>query len=355
MIEALRGEGLLPGLLLGMDRLGRPHFRAADRYGTVVPGPDGGPLYPDPPRFRDPRPVRWTARGGDSQLLEAEGRRLRDRISAAPPGERAALARGITGLVGSGESVRAAGEFTAFRRDRPGSALVADAALLEGLALLFAGRAGDALHALREAPETPLALLVRACAHLRRVDFPRALVELDRLRASGHGREARVMELMVRLVIRDEAGAERALAGLANEDPEGPWARVREEVRQRGDLPSRSPVVAGLLSALCPGGGQLYTGRPVDAVGSFFAVALFAAGSWAAFEGELDLLGWLSGAIALAYHAGGVAGAVRSAHRRNETEERAFLDRVADLVRRGEACWALDARDRRSLRHWRLR
>ncbi len=91
-----------------------------------------------------------------------------------------------------------------------------------------------------------------------------------------------------------------------------------------GDLPTRSPFLAGALSTIVPGAGRLYTGRISDALTSLFIIGL---AGWQAYDGfQRDGLssakGWTLGTLSGIFYAGNIYGSVISA--------RVYNRRVAD-------------------------
>lgn len=93
------------------------------------------------------------------------------------------------------------------------------------------------------------------------------------------------------------------------------------------DLPTRSPFLAGTLSAIVPGTGRLYTGRFSDAFTSLFIVGL---AGWQAYDGfQRDGLssakGWTLGTLCGIFYVGNVYGSVLSARVYNRRVADAFL------------------------------
>ncbi len=89
-------------------------------------------------------------------------------------------------------------------------------------------------------------------------------------------------------------------------------------------LPTRSPVLAGILSTIIPGAGRLYTERLSDAFASLFMVSLT---GWQAYDGfQRDGLssvkGWTLGTISGIFYVGNIYGSVIAA--------RVYNRRVAD-------------------------
>ena len=88
---------------------------------------------------------------------------------------------------------------------------------------------------------------------------------------------------------------EQALATLDRIPPESKlYAKAKslgQALQQPPAITRKSPKLAGGLSAVLPGVGHLYAGRPGKAVTSFLLNALFIAGAVAAFEHDSPVLG----------------------------------------------------------------
>ena len=98
-------------------------------------------------------------------------------------------------------------------------------------------------------------------------------------------------------------------------------------------LPRKSPVLAGTLSGILPGSGQLYNGRFGDAILSFLLNGLFVAGTvQAAHQGQPAIAG-VVGFFAAAWYAGNVYGAVNGAHKHNRHQVEIFLQDLEQRFR----------------------
>ena len=111
-------------------------------------------------------------------------------------------------------------------------------------------------------------------------------------------------------------------------------AQVRENAVQYHNyalqgtqLPSRSPMLAGILSTIFPGAGRIYTGRIGDALTSLITVGLT---GWQAYDGFRrdgfsSAKGWGFGALSGIFYAGNIYGSVISARVYNRHASDEFL------------------------------
>jgi tetratricopeptide (TPR) repeat protein len=90
-------------------------------------------------------------------------------------------------------------------------------------------------------------------------------------------------------------------------------------------LSHRSPGAAGLMSAVLPGSGQLYVGRPMDAALAFILNGVFVWGTVEAFNDESWAVFGLLGLMELGWYGGNIYNAVNGAHIHNREAQEAFL------------------------------
>jgi len=91
------------------------------------------------------------------------------------------------------------------------------------------------------------------------------------------------------------------------------------------DIPIKSPLVAGGLSAIIPGAGQLYTERPRDALVSFLINGITIAGIALAFADDEKAAGCFFGLLEIGWYSGNIYNAVNGAHKQNRQKVDDFL------------------------------
>jgi tetratricopeptide (TPR) repeat protein len=113
-----------------------------------------------------------------------------------------------------------------------------------------------------------------------------------------------------------------------------PAAQQLVSEAQAGErLPQKSPALAGFLSGVLPGSGQLYNGRRGDALLAFLLNGLFIAGTIEAIDqGELAVAGILS-FFEAGWYVGNVYGAVNGAHKHNRNATETMLKQLEQQFR----------------------
>ncbi|MDO9516348.1 MAG: tetratricopeptide repeat protein [Syntrophales bacterium] len=99
-----------------------------------------------------------------------------------------------------------------------------------------------------------------------------------------------------------------------------------------GNLPYKSPSVAGTLAAVLPGAGHLYTRRPKDALVSFLLNGLFIWSAVELFDDEKYVTGGIVTFFELGWYSGNIYSAVTSAHKFNKRTKESFLQGLRDRV-----------------------
>jgi hypothetical protein len=96
-----------------------------------------------------------------------------------------------------------------------------------------------------------------------------------------------------------------------------------------GDLiAQKSPSLAGTLSALLPGAGQLYVGRKRDAVVSFLLNGAFILGAIEAFRKDENAVGGILIMFETGWYAGNIYSAISGAHKYNRKISNDFIGRL---------------------------
>lgn len=90
-------------------------------------------------------------------------------------------------------------------------------------------------------------------------------------------------------------------------------------------LPVKSPLLAGSLSALLPGAGQVYVGYYSDAAIAFLLNGLLIWAAWEAFDNDEYVTGGLLSAVELSWYLGNVYNAVNNAHKYNRRLRKNFF------------------------------
>ncbi|PLX80996.1 MAG: hypothetical protein C0616_05900 [Desulfuromonas sp.] len=183
-------------------------------------------------------------------------------------------------------------------------------------------RGEDALQKLLEdhptAPESVPATLLLADIPFFRGDFSRARANYRQLQHSW----SETVELKDQINWRiawsyieqgDLAPARHTLGRLQD-----PAARLlSDELLQLDQRPHYSPGLAGTLSAVLPGAGQLYTGHPRSACLALLLNVAFLAASLEAFDQEMPVLGGILLAVEIGWYGGNIYNALNLAERNN--------------------------------------
>lgn len=112
----------------------------------------------------------------------------------------------------------------------------------------------------------------------------------------------------------DAAGKElERLSGKASES-------LLAELPAFAEIPSKSPGLAGGLSAVLPGTGQLYAGRYRDAALSLLLNAAFIVGAIESFDDGNEVVGSILVFFEAGWYTGNIFNAVNSAHKFNRDE-----------------------------------
>ena len=124
-----------------------------------------------------------------------------------------------------------------------------------------------------------------------------------------------------------------AMELLGSTPPDSQYSEAAQELVHRLDESQRpvqrSPLLAGVLSGLLPGSGQLYAGRVGDGLLALLVNAIFALGTYEAVVHETYTAAALLGSFGLGFYLGNIFGAVNAAHRQSRLDLQRY---VSDLV-----------------------
>lgn len=156
------------------------------------------------------------------------------------------------------------------------------------------------------------------------------------------------LPVMQALLALHASDAEVALAALEPVDTSEPFgsagaplavASARVALREGPPEAARSPLLAGALSAVVPGAGQLYTGHVYDAAQAFGFTATLGYGAYSAWRYELDaggptayVLPSIATLVAGAFYLANVRGAHASAARFNAYREARFYRQAIESL-----------------------
>jgi tetratricopeptide (TPR) repeat protein len=206
-----------------------------------------------------------------------------------------------------------------------------------GLAFYRGQKYGEALQTFREVaqqyPDTPygkLAWLWQGESLLQQAQYGAAAqvyTEIVRQFPQDEvGQQARYQQGWTFLYRRQWQDAARQLQQVAPDSPLYKAAqRLAEEALAGEQISPKSPVVAGFLSAVVPGSGQLYNGRVGDALLAFLLNSLFIAGITQAMTHHEYAVAGVLGFFEVGWYAGNVYGAINGAHKENRYAVETYL------------------------------
>jgi TM2 domain-containing membrane protein YozV len=91
----------------------------------------------------------------------------------------------------------------------------------------------------------------------------------------------------------------------------------------------KSPKIAGTLSAIVPGAGQLYLNRKRDATAAFILNGLFIWGIIEAIENDESAVAAILGVFEVGWYGGNIYSAVNGAHKHNRKLKDSFRRRFS--------------------------
>jgi hypothetical protein len=189
--------------------------------------------------------------------------------------------------------------------------------LLDDIALI---RLEDRAYALQDLTRlhTPAADVVLAWAYVTNHDDEAARAVIPRLPAP---RQAALLALAA---LPDEDRFEAAARGL---DP-----RALDLGRRYHDARVKSPALAGVLSAVLPGSGQLYSGSLSAAAVTFVLNGLFIGATVELARDKQYVTAAAAGTAASFFYIGGIINAADLARRRNRIAQQPYEDELEELL-----------------------
>ena len=133
------------------------------------------------------------------------------------------------------------------------------------------------------------------------------------------------------------AQASKAWNDVYSTYPESSFAKMSDKlartIKNANTLPHRSPMVAGVLSALIPGSGQVYTGRTVDGLYTFVGMAVLGSASFYYTDQERYAVAIPVGVLSAFFYGNGIYQSIQSARIFNAQRQEQFRNRIQQEIR----------------------
>jgi outer membrane protein assembly factor BamD (BamD/ComL family) len=241
-----------------------------------------------------------------------------------------------------GEYYRAVTEYKRFAILFPDSPKAEYALFCIGIASYLGEEYGDAVQTFEKLAESSPAgsynLSARYFAGLslwKKKDYARAAVAFEHLAqstTSPFAPKALAAWSLLELERDDSSVAAVLLQRFMTEYPLHPAIdQVREACSllvQYENLPQKSEIFAGVLSAILPGAGYVYAGRYGDGLTSFLINGLFIAGTVTAVNNDWLPAAGISGGIGLPFYLGNIYGSANAAKKWNHTIKSEMRGRI---------------------------
>jgi tetratricopeptide (TPR) repeat protein len=167
--------------------------------------------------------------------------------------------------------------------------------------------------------------------------FDRAETALDRVAALNPASEYAPLSLIGKSLLSYDAKSVPGCRGelvrfLENYPQDARAERVRQTIAlldRDGEVPRKSPAVAGVMSAVVPGSGYMYAGRYGDGVVALIVNGLFIAGTVAAIHQENYAVAAIVGGIGLPFYIGNIYGAANAATKWNIGVRKELREKIA--------------------------
>ena len=122
--------------------------------------------------------------------------------------------------------------------------------------------------------------------------------------------------------------------------PESPFAKVSDrlarKIKNADTLPRRSPTVAGVLSAVIPGSGQVYSGRAADGFYTFVGMVVLGGASLYYADQERFEVAVPVGVLGVFFYGNGIYQSVQAARIFNVQREAQFRNQIQQEIRDSE-------------------
>jgi tetratricopeptide (TPR) repeat protein len=197
--------------------------------------------------------------------------------------------------------------FNELRSRFPDSSHAGEAAYLTGVCNARLKRPDKAAAAFEAAAGTTTAAEIAPKARLGR-----SLLEFDRGNMNGTRSEL-----------------EQFLADFPVDQRSGKVATALTLLPHDRELPRKSPLAAGILSAIIPGSGHVYAGHYGDGATALLLNGLFITGTVVAFRQENYAVAGIVGVIGLPFYLGNIYGAANAATKWNLAVRKGLRDRLA--------------------------
>ncbi len=235
-------------------------------------------------------------------------------------------------LAAEGDHYRAITEYKRFLHYHPDAVEAARAQL----AIAHSLRAGERWTELdlalekvwKSYPGTPEAASARklyADAAFARQDYPEARQRYQWLQENAQNPGAAGHRIGWSFLAENRIAEARQSFGQSAEETANDWQRELDDYQQ---LPRKAPQLAGTLSAILPGAGQLYTERPRQAAVAFALNAAFIYGAIEAWNNENYAVAGILSLFEIGWYGGNIVNAVNNAHKYNRNQEELFKQRL---------------------------
>ena len=150
---------------------------------------------------------------------------------------------------------------------------------------------------------------------------------------SAYARQALMGKSLAEFDLDNMTGCRQELDRLITSYPQdAKTGQVREAIAlldRHRELPEKSPLIAGAMSAVLPGSGHIYAGHTGDGITAFFLNGLFIAGTIAAIHQENYAVAGVVGVIGLPFYIGNIYGAANAATKYTIGVKRDLRGRIA--------------------------